>query len=36
MGTLSVDVSGTVIRLRFEKSSGTGNVTVKPVKTIIQ
>ena len=36
MGTLSVDAPGEVIRLKFEKSTGTGNVTIKPVKTIIQ
>ena len=36
MGLITADVSGSTIRLKFEKATGTGNVTVKPVKTIIQ
>ena len=35
IGTLSADVSGGDIRLRFTRTTGIGTVAVKPVKTII-
>ena len=35
IGTLSADVSGGNIRLKFARTAGIGTVAVKPVKTII-
>ena len=35
IGTLTADVSGADIRLKFQRSSGVGSVNVKPVKTVI-
>jgi hypothetical protein len=35
IGTLSADVSGGDIRLKFARTAGIGTVAVKPVKTII-
>lgn len=35
IGTLSADVNGANIRLRFQRATGMGTVNVKPIKTII-
>lgn len=35
MGTLSADVVGSNIRLKFQRSAGLGNIVVKAVKTVI-
>ena len=36
IGTLTADVSGGNIRLKFQRATGMGTVNVKPVKTIIK
>jgi hypothetical protein len=35
IGTLTADVVGADIRLIFTRSTGMGNIKVKPVKTVI-
>jgi len=36
IGTLTADVSGANIRLKFQRATGMGTVNVKPIKTIIK